>query len=187
MLLSRGDARFFKTMKLTRSQKEQLVAKVTDQLEKSKAVLLVNFSGLKVNKERELKKKLRGQGIGFEVIKNTLFKIALKNAQIDIDKTLLDQPLALILSAEDEVAPAKITVGFAKEAEKLQLVGGIIDKKFVDSSIIKQLAALPSREELYGRFVGALNAPMYRLMNVLQGNLRSLVYILKQYQQNLTS
>lgn len=183
-------------MKLTRQQKEQLVSKVTEQLENSKAVLLVNFSGLKVKEERELKKKLResakrgsadsGQGIAFEVIKNTLFKIALKNTKIELDEKLLDQPIALIWSAEDEVMPAKITVDFAKEAEKLQLVGGIIDKKFVDTDMIKQLAALPSREELYAKLVSTLNAPIHRLVNVLQGNLRSLVFILKQYQQTLS-
>lgn len=171
-------------MKLTRIQKEQLVTKVTEQLEKSKAVLMVNFSGLKVNEERELKKKLREQGIAFEVIKNTLFKIALKKTKIDVDEKLLDQPIALIWSAEDEVAPAKITVNFAKEAEKLQLVGGIIDKKFVDVDEIFQLAALPGRAELYAKLVGTLNAPLTRLVNVLQGNLRSLVYILKQYQES---
>ena len=170
-------------MKLTRTEKEQLVTKVTDQLEKSKAVLLVNFSGLKVNEERELKKKLREQGIAFEVIKNTLFKIALKNAKVELDEKLLDQPIALIWSAKDEVMPAKITVNFTKEVDKLQLVGGIIDKQFVDAEMIKQLAALPGREELYAKLVGTLNAPMSRLINALQGNLRSLVYILKQYSE----
>lgn len=173
-------------MKLTREQKEQLVEKVTEQLEKSKAVLLVNFSGLKVKEERELKKKLREQGIVFEVIKNSLFKIALKKAKISLDEALLDQPIALIWSADDEVSPSKITVGFAKKTEKLQLVGGLIDQKFVDPDLIKQLAALPGRGELYAKLVGTLNAPMSRLVNALQGNLRSLVYILKQYQEQRT-
>lgn len=168
-------------MKLTRQQKEQLVEKVSEQLEKSKAVLLVNFTSLKVKEERALKKKLREQGIIFEVIKNSLFKIALKKAKISLDEALLDQPIALIWSADDEVMPAKITVGFAKEVERLKLVGGIIDQKFVDSDLIKQLAALPGKEELYVRLVGTLNAPMFRLVNVLQGNLRSLVFILDQY------
>ncbi len=171
-------------MKLTREQKEQLVKKVSDQLETSKAVLLVNFTGLKVNEERELKKKLRQQGIVFEVIKNSLFKIALKKAKISLDNALLDQPIALIWSADDEVMPAKITVGFAKEIEKLQLVGGIIDQKFVDTDLIKQLAALPGREELYAKLVGTLNAPMSRLVNALKGNLISLVYILNQYKES---
>jgi len=170
-------------MKLTRNQKEQLVNKISEQLEKSKAVLLVNFSGLKVKEERDLKKKLREQGIVFEVIKNSLFKLALKKAKISLDEALLDQPIALIWSAEDEVLPAKITVGFTKEVEKIKLVGGIIDKRFVDPEMIKQLAALPGREELYAKLVGALNAPMWRLVNALQGNLRSLVYILKQYSE----
>jgi large subunit ribosomal protein L10 len=168
-------------MKLTRDEKEQLIEKVREHLETSKAVLLVNFTNLKVKEERELKKKLRQHGIVFGVIKNSLFKIALKKTKISLDESLLDQPIALIWSANDEVAPAKITVGFAKETEKLKLVGGIIDQKFVDPDLIKQLAALPSREELYARLVGSLNAPMTRLVNALQGNLRSLVYILKQY------
>ena len=171
-------------MKLTREQKEQLVAKITDQLEKSKAVLLVNFSGLKVNEERILKKNLREQGIAFEVIKNTLFKIALKKAGVMVEEKLLDQPIALIWSAEDEVAPSKITVGFTKEFEKLKIVGGIIDQKFKSDEEIRILAALPDRQDLYAKLVGSLNAPMYRLVNVLQGNLRSLVYILQQYQKS---
>jgi large subunit ribosomal protein L10 len=173
-------------MKLNREQKEQIVTEISEQLEKSKAVLLVNFTGLKVKEERDLKKKLREQGIAFEVIKNSLFKIALKKAKISLDDALLDQPIALIWSADDEVAPAKITVGFAKEMGKLQLVGGIIDQKFVDSDLIKQLAVLPDREELYAKLVGTLNAPMSRLLNALQGNLRSLVFILNQYKESKT-
>ena len=171
-------------MKLTRVQKEQLVEKITGQLEQSKAVLLVNFTGLKVKEQRDLKKKLREQGITFEVIKNTMFKIALKNTKIEVDEKFLDQPIALIWSANDEIIPSKITVGFAKETEKLQLIGGIIDQKFVDPDLIKQLAALPGREELYTKLVGTLNTPLSRLVNVLQGNLRSLVYILGQYQKS---
>jgi len=173
-------------MKLNREQKEQIVTEISEQLEKSKAVLLVNFTGLKVKEERDLKKKLREQGIAFEVIKNSLFKIALKKAKISLDDALLDQPIALIWSADDEVMPAKITVGFAKEMGKLQLVGGIIDQKFVDSDLIKQLAVLPDREELYAKLVGTLNAPMSRLLNALQGNLRSLVFILNQYKESKT-
>ena len=171
-------------MKLTRAQKEQHISQISQELVKNKAALLVNFSGLKVKEQRALKKKLRQRGIVFEVIKNTLFKIALKNTKIELDEKLLDQPIALVWSAEDEVSPAKITVDFAKEAEKLQLVGAIIDQKFVDAEYVKQLAALPSREELYAKLVGSLNSPMSRLVGALQGNLRSLVYILKQFQES---
>ena len=170
-------------MKLTREQKEQLVEKAVKDLDQAKSVILVNYQGLRVNEIQELKKKLREQGIGFQVIKNTLFKIALKKEGISFDEKLLDQPVAIVWGAEDEVVPAKIAFEFKKEAEKLEIIGGLINRDFVDVSLIKQLAALPSRDELYARLIGSLNAPMHRLVNVLQGNLRSLVYILKQYQE----
>ena len=96
----------------------------------------------------------------------------------------MDQPVAVIWGADDEVTPAKLAVAFKKEAEKLEIIGGIVNKNFTDESTIKQLAALPGREELYAKLVGTLNAPMYRLVNSLQGNLRSLIYILEQYQKS---
>lgn len=170
-------------MLLTRAQKEEQVRKMTESMDKSKSIILVNYQGLKNNEIETLKKNLREEGIGFQITKNTLFKIALKNAGLSIEDSLLDQPVAIIWGAEDEVTPSKITVNFGKISEKLQIIGGIINNKFADENTIKQLAALPGREELYAKLVGTLNAPMYRLVNALQGNLRSLVYILDQYKQ----
>lgn len=171
-------------MKLTRSEKEQLVKSASNNLSQSKSVILVNYRGLKVKEIQTFKKQLREQGIGFEILKNSLFKIALKKQGISFDETLLDQPVAVIWGLTDEVAPAKLAVEFKKTAEKMEIVGGIVSNSFADESIIKQLAALPGRDELYAKLVGSLNAPMYRLVNALQGNLRSLVYILSQYQAN---
>lgn len=171
-------------MKLTRTEKEQLVGNAIMNLGQSKGVILVNYQGLTVKEIQDFKKKLRAQGIGFQIIKNTLFKIALKKQGIEVDDKLLDQPVAVVWGISDEVTPAKMSVEFKKTAEKLDIIGGIVNQTFADENIIKQLAALPGRDELYAKLVGTLNAPMYRLVNVLQGNLRSLVYILGQYQQS---
>jgi len=168
-------------MLLTRLQKEQLVSEMSESLSKAKTAVLINFQGLKVKEIQDLKKKLKEKGIGFQIIKNSLFKIALKKNDLKVDDSILDQPLAVIWGLEDEVEPAKLIVEFGKTAEALEIVGGIVNKSYADQSIIKQLALLPSRQELYAKLVGSLNAPMYRLVSVLQGNLRSLVYILKQY------
>ena len=173
-------------MLLKRAEKEQLVKEMTGKISETKAIILVNYQGLKVKEIQELKKRLREQGIGFQIIKNTLFKIALKDAGISIDESLLDQPIAIVWGDKDEVAPSKLVVTFGKEAEKLQIIGGFIDQKFIDISTITQLAALTGREELYAKLVGSLNSPMYRLVNALQGNLRSLVYILDQYRTQIT-
>lgn len=171
-------------MLLTRAKKEQLVTEMSGQMEQSQSIILVNYQGLK-NKEMEgLKAKLSEAGIGFQVVKNSLFKIALKKANISIKESLLDQPVAVVWGEADEVTPAKLTVQFGKTAEKLEVLGGVMDGEFVQNDIIKQLAALPGRDELYAQLVGSLNAPMFRLVNALQGNLRSLVYILEQYKNS---
>jgi len=169
-------------MLLKRADKEQLVAEMADKLNTAKTVVLVNYQGLKVKEIHDLKKKLREAGIGFQIVKNTLLKIVLKEQGIEIPTETLDQPVAAIWGMSDEVVPAKTTVAFTKEAEKLQIIGGIVNSQFADINTIKQLANLPGREELYAKLVGTLNAPMSRLVNALQGNLRSLVYILAQYQ-----
>lgn len=171
-------------MLLTYLQKEQLVSGMNENLAQAKTAVLVNFQGLKVKEIQDLKKKLKEKGIGFQIIKNSLFKIALKNQNLEIDHSILDQPIAVIWGLEDEVEPAKLIVEFGKTAEALKIVGGIVNKVFADVAMIKQLAALPGRQELYAKLVGSLNAPMYGLVTVLQGNLRSLVYILDQYRIN---
>ncbi|AKM81861.1 TPA: 50S ribosomal protein L10 [Candidatus Berkelbacteria bacterium] len=171
-------------MLLTRSKKEKLVAEMSGQMEKSKAVVLVNYQGLKHKEIETLKERLAAEKISFQVVKNSLFKIALKKAGIELDNSLLDQPVAVIWGDVDEVNPAKLTVAFGKEAEKLEILGGILNGQYVDLNTVNQLAALPGRDELYAKLVGTLNAPMSRLVNALQGNLRSLVYILDTYKNS---
>lgn len=170
-------------MLLNRASKEKLVSQMTEGFGKSKTIVLVNFQGLKVKEIQDLKRKLKEKQINFQIVKNSLLKIALKKANITIDEKLFDQPIGVIWGADDEVDPAKLAVEFKKTTEKLDIVGGIVNRNFADISIIKQLASLPSRNELYAKLVGSLNAPVTGLVNVLQGNLRSLVYILKQYQE----
>lgn len=170
-------------MLLTRAQKEEKVARISQNLDKSKSVILVNYQGMTVPEINKLKANLREQGISFEIIKNTLFKIAVRKAGIKIDETLLDQPVAIVWGSDDEVTPAKLTVAFTKEAEKFEVIGGIVNGEFSDKNMIIQLSTLPGRDELYAKLVGSLNAPMFRLVNSLQGNLRGLVSILDQYKQ----
>ncbi|MEI6040138.1 MAG: 50S ribosomal protein L10 [Candidatus Berkelbacteria bacterium] len=170
-------------MLLKRSEKEQIVAEMIEKIKTAKTVVLVNYQGLRVKEIQELKKKLREAGLTLQITKNALLRIALKDQNIEITQTDLDQPVAAVWGTDDEIVPAKVSVDFSKLAEKLQLVGGIVNGKYVDANTIKQLAALPGRDELYAKLVGTLNAPLVGLVNVLQGNLRSLVYILDQYNQ----
>ena len=166
-------------MPKTRQQKEQLVANYTDKLARVKSIVLTKFSSFKTKNLFELRDRLLKKGIEYKVIKNRLFNIALKNKKIEIPSEILDEPLALAFSDDDEIEPAKIIYNFAKENNKLEILGGIMEDKFVDVDKINALAILPGREELYARLVGAIQMPEYRLINALTYNQRALINILK--------
>jgi len=173
-------------MSKSREKKEQIVQDYLKRLEKSKSVILTNFSGLKTKNLLKLKDQLSEKGINLKVVKNRLLLLALQDQGIEIPTEILDQPLALAFSSQDEIEPAKIIWQFSQENENLEILGGIFDKKFVEAEKIKVLAMLPSREELYARLVGSINAPKFRLLNVLNQNQRNFIYILKQYQKSIT-
>jgi len=167
----------------TRKEKEQLVKDYTEKLAMVKSIILTDFSGLKTKNLSELRNKLFEKGIDYQVVKNRLLLLALKDQKIEIPSEILDRPLALAFSYEDEIAPTKIIYNFAKENEKLEILGGIIDKKFVEPDKIKTLALLPSQEDLYNRLIVSLNMPRYRLIHLLTANQYKLIYILKKMQQ----
>jgi len=169
-------------MPKTRSQKEEILAKTQDRLTRSSAVVFVNISGVKVSQIEAIRDGLFAQGLQLQIAKNNLFKIALENAKLDIPAEILDQPLGMIFSYEDQVAAAKTTAPFAKEFEALEIVGGIVDGSFVTAKQVEALALLPSREQLLGQLVGTIAAPLSGLVNVMAGNLRGLVQVLSQIQ-----
>lgn len=168
---------------LTKDQKIKLAQDLTDNIGKAKSIVVADYRGLKVNQVQQLRKNLREQNIQAIVIKNTLLKLALKNNSLSLDENCFKKPLIIAIDANDEVAPCKIFNDFTKENEKLEIVGGIIDGKQVDAAGVKSYATLPSREELYAKVVGSIAAPISGLVNVLSGNLRGLVSVLKQYSE----
>jgi len=173
-------------MPLSRKKKEKLVEKLTERFQKNKTAVFADYQGLTVNETQELRKQLREQEIDYNVIKNTLAKIAAKNAGVDMDlEFFAGKPLAIAFSYKDEIAPAKIIYNFAKEHEALEITGGIFQNEFIDKARVEELAQVPERVELEAKLVGVLAAPMSGLLNALQGNLRSLVYILSQYKEQV--
>jgi large subunit ribosomal protein L10 len=169
-------------MPKTRSQKEEILAKTQDRLTRSSAVVFVNISGVKVDQIEAIRDGLFTQGLQLQVAKNNLFKIALENTKLDIPAEILDQPLGMIFSYEDQVAAAKTVTPFAKEIEALEVVGGIVDGSFITAKQVEALALLPSREQLLGQLVGTIAAPLSGMVNVMAGNLRGLVQVLSQIQ-----
>jgi large subunit ribosomal protein L10 len=167
-----------KTMQ-TRSQKKEIVKALAHEIKESKAVVFSDFKGLSVKNMTALRKELRGQGIDLKVIKKTLINIALKDAGVNMNVKEMEGQIALAISQEDEVMAAKIVAKAAKANENLKIVGGILGKDALSKEEIIALSKLPSKEELLAKFVGTINAPVSGFVNVLAGNLRGLVNVLK--------
>ena len=163
----------------TKAQKSEIVKALASKLKASKAVVFSDFKGLKVKDMMSLRKELKGEGVEFGVFKKTLINIALKEAGLEMDIKKLEGQIALAISSGDEVAAAKIIAKAAKVNENLKIVGGILGVKELSKEEVNALAKLPSKEELLGRLVGTLNAPVSGFVNVLAGNLRGLVNVLK--------
>ncbi|MFA6098640.1 MAG: 50S ribosomal protein L10 [Patescibacteria group bacterium] len=166
-------------MAKTKVQKQESVKSLSDKLAKIKVVVFTSFDGLNVKATTELRNILREAKIDYTVTKKTLLKLALQQANLKgIDIDTLHGGLGAAFGYDDEIMPAKILSKFAKKNNALKLVGGIFQGKFVDAAEIKKLAALPGKEELYGKLVWLINYPLSGLVNVLAGNLRSLLYAL---------
>ncbi len=163
---------------LTKNQKKQLVKDLAENIKASKSAVFVDYRGLKVKDLTGLKKELRGSGVEFKVAKKTLIEKALKDSGIDMNVKNLEGQIAVALSG-DEITGAKIIEKFGKTNENLKILAGILEKKLMGAAEVKELAKLPGKEELLAKLVGTINAPISGFVNVLAGNLRGLVQVLK--------
>jgi large subunit ribosomal protein L10 len=165
-------------MAKTKVQKEKMIEILEDRVSKMKSAVIVDYQGLKVKDTEELRGILREKGVTFNVSKNTLTKIVLKKHGIELDEGIFAKPVAIAFAMEDEVAPAKEIALYAKKNEAIEILGGILENKFIDEATVKRLAALPSRDELRGKMVGTIAAPLSGMVNVMAGNIRGLVQVL---------
>lgn len=165
------------------SAKQAVVAQLKEQLESAKGVVLTSYKGLTVAQDTELRRELREAGVSYHVVKNTMLRIAAKEAGIEGVEEHLEGTTAFAFSTEDAVAPAKVICGFIKknkleDAEVLTVKVGMVEGKVIGVDEVKALAALPSREELIAKLLGSMNAPISNTVNVLQGVIRNAVYVL---------
>jgi large subunit ribosomal protein L10 len=164
---------------LTKSQKEAIVDEIADKVKKSKALVFSDFKGLKVKDMTQIRKDLRLEGVEFKVLKKTLAYIALKKAGKEVDIKKMEGQVALAMSKEDEVIAAKLIAKAAKSNENIKILGGMIDLRYIEKEEVLALSKLPSKEELLATFVGTINAPISGFVNVLAGNIRNLLNVLK--------
>ena len=159
------------------------VAEIKELLINSKCTILVDFCGLTVAQDTALRRKMREAGVHYNVVKNTLLRIAAEEAGIEGLEPSLEKNTAIAVSPEDPVAVAKIVCDFAKENKELKVKVGVLDGKVIDVDAIKALASLPPKEVLVAKLLGSMNAPISGFVGVLQGTIRKVVYALDAVRQ----
>ena len=174
-------------MAKTRVKKEEIIAGLDQKIADMKSAVIVDYQGLKVKDIEELRSTLRKQNVSFNVSKNTLTKIALTKGGIEFDEGVFKKPVAIAFAMDDEVAPAKEIALFAKKNEAIEILGGILERKFIDESMVRKLAALPTKDQLRAKLVGTIAAPLSGMVNVFAGNIRGLVNVLNAHKDKQTS
>ncbi len=170
-------------MQITRAMKAERLAEIEALLARQQAIIFTNYHGLKALEVDQVRLTVESARSKYLVTKNTLLRLALQKAGYTLDSNAFDQPLACVFGFDDQVVTAKAVVKAAKELEALEILGGIIDGALVSEAVIRNLATLPGRQELLAKLVGTLAAPLSGLVAVLSGNIRALVSVLHQYEQ----
>ena len=163
------------------AEKKQVVEQFEKRAREAKAIVVTSFVGLKTVEFNELRAKLRPLKGEYAVVKNSLTRLALKNAGFEDLAKVLEGPSAIVIEKGDPVSTTKAIFDFAKTHENIKIRGGIFDGKVVTDKQLKAIASLPSREVLLATLLGTLQAPAVSLVSVLQAASRDLVNVLDAF------
>ena len=165
-------------MPLTKTQKQKILEELKEKIARQKAMIFVDFTGLKVKDLSNLRKKIKMVGDEIKVAKKTLLELALKSAKLETEIKKIPGEIAVVFGYKDEVSPAKTVYQFSKENQNLKILGGFLENKFREAQDFVTLAQLPTREELLAKLVGSISAPVSNFVSVLQANIKGLIYAL---------
>ncbi len=181
LLLSAVDAVFLLfNMALTKEKKQKTVEALEQKIDDQKIMIFAGFKNIKNKDLLGLRKDLKLKSSGLMVAKKTLANLAFKKKKLEIDTDVFEGETAIVFGFEDEITPAKTTFDFSKNNPSFKILGGFLEGKFRSSADITELAKLPSREEILGRFVGAINSPVSSFVGVLNGNIKGLITVLSK-------
>ena len=150
--------------------KKPIVEEISAAIKDAQSVVLVDYRGLTVAQDTELRKQLREAGITYKVYKNTMMNFAFKGTDFETLAPFLDGPSAVAISTTDATAPARVLAKFAQTANKLEIKAGLVEGTLYDAEGMKAISAIPSREELLSKLLGSIQSPIAnfaRCMNQL--------------------
>ncbi len=150
--------------------KKPIVEEISATIKDAQSVVLVDYRGLTVAQDTELRKQLREAGITYKVYKNTMMNFAFKGTDFEALAPYLDGPNAMAVSTTDATAPARVLANFAKTAKELEIKAGVVEGTVYDANGMKAISEIPSREELLSKLLGSIQSPIAnfaRCMNQL--------------------
>lgn len=148
--------------------KKPIVDEIKKMLDGAVSVTVVDYRGLTVAQDTDLRKQLREAGVAYKVFKNTYIKLAAEGTDFAQLDQILDGPTAIAVSKEDATAAARIIAKVAKDAPALEFKGAVVEGAFYDAKKVEALSKIPSREELLGRLCGSLQSPIANLARALK-------------------
>lgn len=165
---------------MPKATKVEAVKRIADDLKSCDVYYFLDYRGLTFSEATELRARLAKADASLKVVKNTLAKIAAKDAGVDGLEDMLAGPTAIAYCHGDPVNVAKTIQDFIKEKKKAAVRGGRLQRSMLDPAGVESVASLPTREVLIAQMVGAVAAPLTGLANVLNGPIRGLVMALGQ-------
>lgn len=148
--------------------KKPVVDEISELIKDAQSVVLVDYRGLTVEQDTQLRKELREADVTYKVYKNTLMNFAFKGTDCEAMSEMLEGPSAIAVSKTDATAPARIIAKFAKDAKALELKAGVVEGTFYDTEGIQAVALVPSREELLSKLLGSIQSPIANFARVIK-------------------
>ena len=148
--------------------KQPVVEEISAGIKDAQSVVLVDYRGLTVEQDTQLRKSLREAGVTYKVYKNTFMTRAFKDTAFEGLSQYLEGPSAVAISTEDATAPARVLAEFAKNADKLEIKAGVVEGTVYDAKGISAIASIPSREVLISRLLGSMQSPVTNFARVIK-------------------